>query len=101
MQVLRGFEFIPYDYEIVTWSMKYYVYILKSDKDQRYYYGSTSNVVERLKKHNAGGVPSTKHRRPLHLIYHEEFDDKALALRRELFFKSVDGYRWLKENQIT
>jgi putative endonuclease len=81
--------------------MKYYAYILKSDKDQRYYYGSTSNMAERLKKHNAGGVPSTKHRRPLQLIYQEEFDNKALALNRELFFKSIDGYKWLKENQIT
>ena len=88
-------------HEIVLVLMKYYAYILKSDKDQRYYYGSTSNMAERLKKHNAGGVPSTKHRRPLQLIYQEEFDNKALALNRELFFKSIDGYKWLKENQIT
>jgi putative endonuclease len=78
----------------------FYSYILKSEKDGRYYYGSTSNLEARLLKHNQGGVPSTKHRRPFVLHYAEVFGSKSAALQRERFYKSVDGYRFLKEKGI-
>ncbi|RMG68742.1 MAG: nuclease, partial [Calditrichaeota bacterium] len=42
----------------------YYAYILKSLKDEGYYYGSTADLEQRLRSHNAGKVRSTKHRRP-------------------------------------
>jgi putative endonuclease len=77
-----------------------YAYILKSTKDGKYYYGSTKNINKRIQKHNSGGVPSTKHRRPLTLHYKEEFKTYSEALKRELFFKSIDGYNWLKQNKI-
>ncbi|MGK9367770.1 GIY-YIG nuclease family protein [Melioribacter sp. Ez-97] len=63
----------------------YFTYILQSLKDHRYYYGSTSNLEERLKTHNAGRVRSTKSRRPLKIIYYETFDSRSEAYRRELF----------------
>ena len=79
---------------------KYVTYILQSRKDEKYYYGSTSNIINRVKKHNAGGVPSTKYRRPLALHYKEEFSTKKEASQREIFFKSIDGYNWLKQKRI-
>ena len=79
---------------------KFCAYILKSEKDGKYYYGSTSDINKRLKKHNAGGVPSTKSRRPMILHYSEIIDSKREALSRERFFKSIDGYNWLKKNKI-
>ncbi|MGK9367772.1 GIY-YIG nuclease family protein [Melioribacter sp. Ez-97] len=78
----------------------YFTYILQSLKDHRYYYGSTSNLEERLKTHNAGKVRSTKSRRPLKIIYYETFDRRSEAYRRELFFKSKEGYEWLKKEGI-
>lgn len=42
----------------------YYVYILKSSLNQRYYVGHTDNLEKRLKQHNAGRTPSTKPYRP-------------------------------------
>jgi putative endonuclease len=81
--------------------MKYYVYILKSLKDKGYYYGYSSDVAMRLNFHNEGLVRSTKGRRPFVLHYVEEFDNKSDALKRENFFKSIDGYNWLKDNNIT
>ncbi|MEO6694601.1 MAG: GIY-YIG nuclease family protein, partial [Ignavibacteria bacterium] len=54
----------------------------------------------RIKRHNAGKVKSTKHRRPLEIIYSEEFVTKSEAIKRELFFKSIAGYNWLKANKI-
>ncbi|HTY36341.1 MAG TPA: GIY-YIG nuclease family protein [Bacteroidota bacterium] len=74
--------------------------ILLSLKDGRYYYGSTSDLDQRLAAHNSGSVRSTKSRRPLILHYKEHFDTTREARRRELFFKSIAGYRWLRENGV-
>ena len=81
--------------------LRFYAYILKSTKDEKYYYGSTSDLKKRISYHNSGKVKSTKHRRPLELIYFEEFKFKYKAIERENFFKSIDGYIWLKERNIT
>ena len=80
--------------------MTHTTYILKSVKDGGYYYGSTSNMAARLKRHNAGAVISTKSRRPWILHYAESYKTKSEAMKRELFFKSIDGYNWLKQNGI-
>jgi putative endonuclease len=77
-----------------------FAYILRSIKDGRYYYGSSENLELRLKAHNAGKVRSTKARRPLILHFSEEFGTKHEARIRELFYKSIDGYNWLKANKI-
>lgn len=41
------------------------VYILQSEKNKRYYIGSTNDIVRRLKEHNFGKVASTRAIRPL------------------------------------
>ena len=76
----------------------YFVYILKSLKDEKKYIGSTSNLERRLNEHNSGGCSSTKHRKPFTLIYCEKFNDKKLALKRENFFKTGKGRDTLKKN---
>ena len=81
-------------------SAMYTVYILKSEADGRYYYGSTADLGKRIKAHNSGRVRSTKHRRPLILHYTEEVPSKTEALKRERFFKSPLGNAWLKREGI-
>ena len=78
----------------------YCVYIIKSLKDGRYYYGSCENVEIRLSNHNSGKVKATKLRRPFVIHYLENFETRSEAYRRELFFKSIDGYKWLKKQTI-
>ena len=78
----------------------YYTYILKSLKDGRYYYGHTENLEKRLLVHNSGKVKATMYRRPLLLHYCEEFESRSQAAQREYFFKSIDGYLFLKESRI-
>jgi putative endonuclease len=78
----------------------YFAYILKSEKDNRYYYGSTNDLAARLAKHNKGDVKATKNRRPFVMHYSEQFESRSEAYKREHFFKSIDGYNWLKENKI-
>ncbi|MFA4844248.1 MAG: GIY-YIG nuclease family protein [Candidatus Margulisiibacteriota bacterium] len=69
----------------------YYVYILQSLKDNNLYIGMTANLEGRIKKHNAGGVQSTKSRAPLKLLYHEMFPTRDEARKREKFFKTGIG----------
>ncbi|MFH1829936.1 MAG: GIY-YIG nuclease family protein [Pseudomonadota bacterium] len=76
----------------------HYTYVLRSKKDGKRYIGSTSDLKERVKKHNAGSVKSTKHRRPFELEYFETFESKREAESREKFFKSKIGYFRLNEN---
>jgi putative endonuclease len=79
---------------------RFITYILKSEVDGTYYYGHSVNLKQRLKRHNAGNVRSTKSKRPWKIHYLEEFESKSLAYKRELFFKTIDGYKFLKNNKI-
>lgn len=80
--------------------MSYTVYILKSTKDNKRYIGCTKNILRRLDEHNNGLVNSTRNRRPLELIYNEEFKNKADAFARERFFKSGKGREYLDRNGL-
>ena len=75
----------------------YFVYILQSLKDNKTYTGYTNNLDERLKRHNAGQVSSTKNRRSFKLIYSEQFENISKAKKREQYWKSGGGRRKLKE----
>ena len=74
----------------------YTVYVLKSLKDHKRYIGMTRNIVQRISQHDAGQVKSTKHRRPLQLVYTEEVETREEASKKELFFKSGKGREYLK-----
>ena len=75
--------------------MKYYTYVLRSQKDQNLYVGMTNDLDRRVRSHNSGRVRSTKGRRPLILIYHEVYETKSEARRRELFLKTGKGREFL------
>ena len=78
----------------------YSTYILKSVKDGKYYYGHTADLNSRLREHNNGKVRATKGRRPFIIHYFETFESKSEAVKRELFFKSIDGYIFLRQKGI-
>ena len=80
--------------------MQYYTYILKSRSHNTYYYGSTNNLDKRLKEHNKGKVRYTKGRMPWVVYYVEEFETRSEAMLREKYFKSIEGYNFLKSNKI-
>lgn len=74
----------------------YYVYVLKSEKDKKHYIGSTSDLSRRIDDHSVGKVSSTCARRPFKLIYFEKYETRAIAEKRERFFKTGKGYEVLK-----
>jgi putative endonuclease len=71
--------------------MAYYVYIIQSLKDNKYYIGSTADVAVRLQFHNAGLQRSTRNRIPFKLIMFEKYVLKAEALVREKQIKNWKG----------
>ena len=73
----------------------YYTYVLVSVKDRKRYYGMTRDLNRRLVEHNGGKVSSTKNRRPLEIVYYENFENRDLAREREVYFKSRNGRRFL------
>lgn len=77
-------------------SIKYFVYILESFKDSRFYIGQTNNLRDRLERHNAGYVKATAHRRPLKLIYQEIYNSRSEALRREKYLKNLKNHAYMQ-----
>ena len=76
----------------------FYVYILKSKKDNNLYIGYTDNLKQRIKEHNKGLVRSTKPRLPFGLIYYEAYFSKKDAKHREQMLKRYAGpYTHLKK----
>ena len=75
--------------------MVYFVYILKSTVSDRFYIGQTADLSNRLKEHNAGKVFSTKPFRPWKIHHFEEFTTRTLAIKREHYLKSPDGWKEL------
>jgi len=76
--------------------MSYFVYILRSDLNGRFYVGFSGAPDRRLKEHNAGKVRSTKPYRPWCLVYHERYDDAPSAMRRERQLKSMKSASYLR-----
>ena len=75
----------------------FYVYILLSQKDNRFYVGMTGDLKRRMAEHQHGKVESTRQRRPLQLICYEAYIYKEEAERRERFLKTSDGKKDLKK----
>lgn len=69
----------------------YYVYILQSLKDKKFYIGYSENLKRRFAEHQNGEVQSTKPRRPFELIFYEAYKNMADAKRREKYFKTNKG----------
>ena len=66
-----------------------YTYILKCS-DNTFYTGWTNNLEKRIKDHNDGnGAKYTKPRRPVELVYYEEFETKEEAMKREYAIKQL------------
>ncbi len=74
----------------------YYVYLLKSSKDNGYYVGYAADLKQRFLEHQKGKVHSTKNRRPLELFYYEAYSEQKIAQERERKLKQFgSSYRGL------
>ena len=76
----------------------YYAYVLKSINFCKTYVGYTTDLGKRLKEHNSGMSKFTRRFKPWDLIYYECFLSLTEAIKREKYFKSAAGRRWMKKN---
>src|SRR5690606_8809812 len=68
----------------------YWVYILYSEKGQRYYIGQTQDVAERLECHNCGYEKSTSPYRPYKLVCKIEKPTRSEAMQLEKKLKNLN-----------
>lgn len=76
--------------------MKYIVYAISSLNRNYIYVGLTSNIEERLNRHNRGYEPTTNPYKPFMLLYTEVCDDRVAARKREKYWKSGIGKERLR-----
>ena len=77
--------------------MPFYVYIVRS-RDASYYVGHTDNLEARIDDHNGGQFSSyTRKRRPVRLVFVEEFQSREEALARE---RQLQGWSRAKKEAL-
>ena len=74
----------------------YYVYVIKSKNFDFYYKGFCQNLEKRLKEHNSGVTKSNKGYAPFDMVYYEECSSLNEAIKKEKYWKSAAGRRYLK-----
>jgi len=83
--------------------MMNYTYLLKC-ADGTLYCGWTNHLEERIRAHNEGrGAKYTKGRRPVELVYHEVFETRQDAMRREVAIKKLrreEKWKLIRKNVV-
>jgi len=79
----------------------WYVYILRSQKDGKFYVGSTSDLIRRLREHNEGSCESTRHRRPIELEAYIAVRQEDIARNLEACLKTGSGIATLRKRIST
>jgi putative endonuclease len=71
-------------------SRMWIVYILKCS-DGKFYTGCTSDLENRIKRHQGGQVPATQNRLPIALVTYIVFSEKQKAYDFEKYLKTGSG----------
>ena len=72
------------------------MYIIHSEKIDRYYTGITEDVEWRLERHNLGWGRYTKRGMPWKIVYTENFDKQSDALKREKEIKNRKSKKYIE-----
>jgi predicted GIY-YIG superfamily endonuclease len=78
----------------------FYVYIIQSQKDKSLYFGTSSDLKERFKNHNAKRVKSTASKTPYKLLWYCAFTERTKAYNFERYLKSGSGGAFLRKRLI-
>jgi len=74
----------------------YFVYIIYSEKCDRFYVGYCAEVNTRLERHNAGMVAATRNCRPYRIRATKRFSTEIEARREELRLKKQKSRKYLE-----
>lgn len=78
--------------------MSYTTYILMSKIAKKTYTGHTDDLERRLIEHNRGKGIFSRRYKPWEILYKEEFLTELEAIKKEAYFKSATGRRWMSKN---
>ena len=73
----------------------FYVYLIESEKDGRYYIGYTSNLHERISYHNSDRSKYTKNKGPWKLIGYTTFKTRSEAMKEEKRLKGMKNKEYI------
>ena len=82
--------------EATNFKSMFYAYVLKSINHDFYCKGHCENLNSRLAQHNAGMTESINFYKPFVIVYYEDFNTRDEAIKREKYFKTAAGRRFLK-----
>lgn len=75
----------------------YYLYILKSEKSGKYYVGQTSNLEDRVLRHNSGKSISTRSGVPWILVFQKEYSTRSKAILAEKWVKRMKSKKLIMD----
>lgn len=69
--------------------MNWYVYVLEC-QDKTFFTGTTTNLADKIEKHKTGKASTyTRNRRPVTLVYSEEYTNRTQANKAESAIKKM------------
>ncbi len=77
--------------------MSFFVYILYSERLDRYYTGQTNDLVSRLKRHNHGSEQYTAKGIPWRIVYFQKSETRANAMKLERKIKNFKSVHRILE----
>jgi putative endonuclease len=80
----------------VLFYFMYYVYIIYSQKLDRYYIGYSENLAKRLLEHNSGASTYTSKAQDWELKYQIPFNSREEALREEKRIKGKKSRKYIE-----
>ena len=79
----------------------WYVYILRSAKDDGFYVGSTGDLRRRMREHASGQSLSTRNRGQLELEAYIAVREESTARELEKYLKTGSGIATLRKRILT
>ena len=75
------------------------VYIIEN-LSGKLYIGQTSNLRDRLLRHNRGGYKFTSHKGPWKLLFEKDFNTRVEALSYEKYLKLLKSPKYIRERIV-
>jgi putative endonuclease len=76
--------------------VEYFVYILESEVNGKYYIGQTEDLQERVKRHNSGKNKYTRLYIPWELRWWKKFNTRSEAVKEERKIKRIKKREGIK-----
>ena len=77
----------------------FFVYVIQNENGE-FYKGHTEDLQRRVTEHNNERTKSTRKSKQWKLVYSETFNERDEAIKREKYFKTAAGRRFIKKKLV-